>query len=134
MSIGAWAPSADAAAKTIDIEDALLQRFIVLSEQDQLESLDTQISPEDSQTWAGLMHLPADAWLAAGDSLDDDQLLHLIRFFTVVERLPGWEAGADSPVIPLAKLLRKRGTRLDRDFLAWIRSVSDNRFLPYGPL
>jgi len=37
-------------------------------------------------------------------------------------------------VIPLAKVLRTRGARLDKAFLQWLRQVSDNRFLPYGPL
>ena len=58
----------------------------------------------------------------------------LIRFFAVAENLPGWEAGAESPVIPLAKVLRKRGVRLDKELLQWIREVNENRFLPYGPL
>jgi hypothetical protein len=52
----------------------------------------------------------------------------------VAENLPGWEAGAESPVIPLAKILRQRGTRLEKTLLAWLREVSDNRYLPYGPL
>ena len=74
------------------------------------------------------------AWLAATQSMTEDDLLHLIRFFAVAENLPGWEAGAKSPVIPLAKSLRKRGARLDKPLLQWLREVNDNRFLPYGPL
>jgi hypothetical protein len=52
----------------------------------------------------------------------------------VAENLPGWEAGADSPVIPLAKILRQRGARLDKPLLQWLREVNKNRYLPYGPL
>ena len=74
------------------------------------------------------------AWLEAAETRPDEDLLDLIRFFAVAENLPGWEAGEKSPVIPLAKALRKRGTRLDKDLLRWLREVSDNRYLPYGPL
>jgi len=68
------------------------------------------------------------------DDLTDAQLLDLIRLFTLAEQqLPGWEAGAASPVVPLAALLRKRGG-YPADLNAWIKSHSRNRFLPYGNL
>ena len=81
-----------------------------------------------------LMKIDHNTWRAAAEPLPDDDLLHLIRFFAVAENLPGWEAGADSPVIPLAKILRQRGARLDKPLLQWLREVNDNRYLPYGPL
>ena len=80
------------------------------------------------------MRLDSADWQAAAVDLSDAQLLCLIRFLCVAENLAGWEAGEHSPVITLARALRVRGTRLDKDLLRWIRSVSDNRFLPYGPL
>ena len=80
------------------------------------------------------MHIDHDAWLNAAEALSDDELRHLIRFFAVAENLPGWEAGERSPVIPLARTLRRRGERLERELLQWLREVNDNRFLPYGPL
>ncbi len=80
------------------------------------------------------MKVDHNAWQKAADTLSDDELLHLIRFFAVAENLPGWEAQEKSPVIPLAKNLRKRGVRLDKALLQWLREVNNNRFLPYGPL
>ena len=80
------------------------------------------------------MHLDASHWDQVAASHSDDDLLHLIRFFTLAENLPGWEAGETSPVIPLAKTLRQRGMKLDKELLRWIRSVNNNRYLPYGPL
>jgi hypothetical protein len=66
--------------------------------------------------------------------LGDGEIEALIRFFTLAEaRLPNWEAGAQSPVIPLAAVLRQRGAwppALSR----WIRAESRNRFLPWGSL
>lgn len=134
MSIGSWDPAADAAAQNIHVEPEILARFITLSETQKLDQLEECISGDESQKLSGLITLDASAWTETSQTLSDEQILHLIRFFAVAENLPGWEAGDKSPVIPLAKSLRKRGVRLEKELLKWIRSVSDNRFLPYGPL
>lgn len=134
MSLGSWDPDADAAAKTLTADHQTLQRLISYSRAGQLESLTDQLGSEDSQTLAGLMHLDKGEWQQAAESLSDEELLHLIRFFAVAENLAGWEAGDKSPVIPLAKVMRQRGRRLDKEFLQWLRSVNENRYLPYGPL
>lgn len=134
MSLGSWDPAAESAAYHQQIEPATLDRFIAYSRDDHLDQLDQLIQGDESQIMAGLMLIEHSAWLEAAESRPDEDLLHLIRFFAVAENLPGWEAGAKSPVIPLAKALRKRGARLDKDLLRWLREVSDNRFLPYGPL
>jgi len=134
MSIGTWDPTGTAAAESGDIEPAILERLAAYSRAQQLEQLDELISPQDSQRMAALMHIDHERWHAAAAQLEDKQIIHLIRFFAMAENLPGWEAGDKSPVIPLAKVLRKRGYKLDRDLLLWLRQVNDNRFLPYGPL
>lgn len=134
MSLGSWDPDADQAAQNLQIESSTLDRFIGLSEAQQLEKLEEHLTGTDSQKLSGLMQLDSAAWLSAAQPLSDQDVLHLVRFFTVAENLPGWESGANSPVIPLAKTLRKRGVKLDKDLLRWIRSVSDNRYLPYGAL
>lgn len=134
MSIGSWDPAAESAAYHQQIEPSTLDRLIRYSQDEQLEQLGQLIEGNDSQILAGLMLIEHSAWMEAAENRTDDDLRHLIRFFAVAENLPGWEAGAKSPVIPLAKALRKRGARLDKAFLQWLREVSDNRFLPYGPL
>ncbi len=116
------------------LQTALLRRLIDFDRKDQLAQLEQLLSDEDKQRLAGLMKIDHDTWRAAAEPLPDDDLLHLIRFFAVAENLPGWEAGANSPVIPLAKILRQRGARLDKPLLQWLREVNDNRYLPYGPL
>ncbi|MEM1112414.1 MAG: hypothetical protein AAGI11_10950 [Pseudomonadota bacterium] len=126
MSIGAWEP--DAALPALD--EALLVRLIAYSRTEQLDQLETLLAPGE----AGLMKLDHTQWQAAADGLGDDDIVHLIRVLTVAENLSGWEAGQDSPVIPLARSLRKRGQRLQKDLLLWIREHSENRYLPYGPL
>ena len=53
-------------------------------------------------------------WAAAGERLDDEQIVALIRLFTRAEMaFPAWKGGDRSPVIALAALL-KRPRRLSR--------------------
>ena len=83
---------------------------------------------------APVMSLDADRWEAVARKEDPGALVAWIRFFTLAEaRLPGFEAGAKSPVIPLARVLREQGA-YPADLTAWIRAHSDNRFLPHGSL
>jgi len=134
MSIGSWDPTADAAAHSVTIDPDTLQKLIAFSRDDQLDALDSLIDGAQSQALAGLMKIDHDQWLAAAEDMSNDDVLHLLRFFAVAENLPGWEAGAESPVIPLARTLRRRGQKLEKDLLRWLREVSENRYLPYGPL
>ncbi|NND67183.1 MAG: hypothetical protein HKN19_06315 [Halioglobus sp.] len=134
MSIGSWDPSLGSQAQETALDSALLARLAAYSRDEQLEQLEDVMSDADKQQWAGVMQIDHDQWRAAVEPLDSAAIGHLIRFLAVAENLPGWEAGAASPVIALAKVLRERGERLDRAQLLWLREVSDNRFLPYGPL
>ncbi|WP_101759989.1 hypothetical protein [Oceanicoccus sp. KOV_DT_Chl] len=73
-------------------------------------------------------------WFHVASTLSDEQLQHLMRFFTVAESLPGWEAGDNSPVIWLGKVLKQRGTGISRELVLWIKANSSNQFLPHGAL
>ncbi len=132
MSVGSWDPSADTGNTGTD--SATLHKLIDFSRNEQLSELATLLTGTESQTLSALMKIDHGQWLLAAQNLSDEDTLHLLRFFAVAENLPGWEAGADSPVIPLARTLRKRGKRLSKELLLWLREVNDNRFLPYGPL
>jgi len=134
MSLGSWDPGVRTGDDSLLSQPDLLQRLVNFDLDGHLERLDELLSEDDKQRLAGLMTIDHELWRATAEPLPDAHLIHLIRFFAVAENLPGWQAGANSPVIPLARVLRKRGARLDRDLLQWLREVSDNRFLPYGPL
>lgn len=134
MSIGSWDPTAGSADTAIELSPELLDRLAGFSREDMLNDLAQQLSATEQQTLAALMQVDHGEWRSVADSMSDEDITHLLRFFAVAENLPGWEAGEKSPVIPLAKLLRKRGQRLDRETLLWLREVNNNRFLPYGPL
>jgi hypothetical protein len=134
MSLGSWDPKIESADNAVLLQAALLHRLIAFDRKDQLTQLEQLLSAEDKQRLAPLMKIDHNTWRTTAEPLPEDDLLHLIRFFAVAENLPGWEAGADSPVIPLAKILRQRGARLDKPLLRWLREVNENRYLPYGPL
>jgi hypothetical protein len=134
MSLGSWDPEASAEAESIAIDRPTLERLAQFSRAEQLDELEDQLDSDERQRLSGLMSIDRNQWLLAAQELSDEEVLHLIRFFAVAENLPGWEAGERSPVIPLAKTLRKRGQRLEKELLLWLRKVNENRFLPYGPL
>ncbi|MEZ7943304.1 MAG: hypothetical protein QMC02_12350 [Halioglobus sp.] len=134
MSLGSWDPKVEARSTELLLESDLLRRLIAYSHEEQLAQLEQLLNANDKQRLAGLMKIDPLIWQTAAEPLLENDLLHLIRFFAVAENLPGWEAGATSPVIPLAKILRQRGVRLDKSLLQWLREVNDNRYLPYGPL
>lgn len=134
MSVGAWEPDNDDREELPrrEIDSALLDKLIAAMETDpeSVSALDQELTQAN---W--LAGLPAQQWLAEAERLDSNQVWALIQFFTKAEmQLPDWQGGAESPVIPLAKSLRRRKSPLSREQLLWIRQHSDNRYLPYGPL
>ena len=134
MSLGTWDPTAGPVDSDTLLTDALIARLVGYGRDDTLHDLESAFTDLEKQTLAGIMRLDPQLWQDAAAAMEDEDILQLIRCLAVAENLPGWEAGAKSPVIPLAKILRSRGRRLDKDMLRWLRQVSDNRFLPYGPL
>ena len=132
MTTGTWDPSSNTSKLDVSIDPALLQRFLVMAENDQLSDLATQIDEHDKTQFA-IMQADMTQWKAALNDYNEAQLVALIRFFTLVEMaLPEWAAGAKSPVISINKILKSRGHKLDKEMLLWIKQNSDNRFIPNG--
>lgn len=129
MSTGSWIPEGEKASLNLPGE-ALLAHWASLDE-DAIGQLD-----EGSQnTLKSSINAGVDNWQPHLEGCDSDTLLGLLKFFTLLEMAhPHLRADKHNPAIACAKLLRKRGGSLDKALLQWIRSVSDNRFLPYGPL
>lgn len=125
-----WDPSA---AGKMTLDDAALARFLAAAEADAAKDERFGLSEAGVQELAGLASDSAPWKLRAG-SMDSAQLVSLIRLFTLAEdRLPGWQAGAKSPVIALARALRERGEFPD-ELSSWIKGNTSNKFLPYGSL
>lgn len=73
-------------------------------------------------------------WTLVAEPMEDKAVVDLIRLFTLAEsKLTGWEAGAKSPVVALAALLRQRDA-YPKELTTWIKANTSNRFLPYGSL
>ena len=133
-NVGAWDPTDHKSAEyQIDLET--LRRFAELGSEQQLATLKESLSAEQIDANRHLMRLHKDPWLKAAPALSDQQLINLVRFFTVAEmQLSGWEAENLSPVIWLCRTLKSRGLFPDKALTAWIKANSSNKFIPYGNL
>lgn len=123
-TVGAWEPPAalgEDHARTLDEAARALGDTLVLD-----ETAATRVRE--------VMHAEGAAHAKLFADRDSATLRAWLRVLTLAEmQLPGCEAGARSPVIALAGILRARGD-YPSSLTPWIRSVSTNRFLPYGSL
>ena len=79
------------------------------------------------------MRLRPEPWNEVATTLDDAQLISLIKTLTVLEaRLPDFRCGSVSPVIHLMHRLALRSPDLVPEIVDWILSHSDNPYLPFG--
>lgn len=135
MSIGSWDPSVANSETSFEFDRDLLKRAIRLAEADDFDAIESLIPQEQRQHQSRMMTLAKEAWFDEAKHYDDNELAQLIRFFTLAEmRLPGWEAGAQSPVVWLVKVLRQRGNPPSRELQLWIKANTSNKFLPNGAL
>lgn len=133
MSVDSWTPAPE--SSDFSIEREALERCIALAEEGQWEQLASLVDQTWQEQQRPLMKLGKEAWFNAAENLSNDQVEQLVRFFTVAEmKLSGWEAGAESPVIWLVKVLRRRKAPPSKELLLWIKANSDNRFIPNGAL
>ncbi len=128
--VASWDPSS---ADKTTLSDAALASFLTAARAVGADDDSFGFSEADAQQLASLASDSAPWKLRAG-SLDSAEMISLIRLFTLAEdRLPGWQAGAKSPVIALARVLRQRGEFPD-ELTSWIKDNTSNKFLPYGSL
>jgi ribosomal protein L13E len=124
--VGVWQPRDPA------IDARILVRLVDAA--DYLDHATLGLSADEVRELAVLMKHPRELWLPLFANESDARLVQLARFFTVAEmRLPGWEAGAHSPVIAIVAELRRRNV-YPKELTAWIKAHTTNRFLPHGSL
>ena len=127
MTLGVWKPASEQSLSITSLT-GLLEQLPV----DALQSLEglTADAFEAQRNW---IKLPAQNW-AAAEALPLEHIRQLIRFFTLAEyHWAGWEAGKLSPVIPLVAQLKQRDA-FDPAFRRWIKTNTDNRYLPNGAI
>ncbi len=126
--VDTWDPNAQATELT---EAVLLELQAAAA---RLEADDFGLSADAITRLAGVARTDRVDWQAASENLDAATLEALIRLYTLAEGcFPAWEAGAQSPVIAIAKVLRARGA-YPQSLTAWVKANTDNKFLPYGSL
>ena len=126
VDVGVWQPGA------VPLNAATLVRLSEAA--DSLEKPDLGLTADERAGWGPLMKMPADVWSPLIAAEPDEHLVRIAKSLTVAEmRLPGWEAGARSPVIAIVRELRRRGS-YPKELTAWIKAHTTNRFLPYGSL
>ncbi|MEX0584292.1 MAG: hypothetical protein WEB07_00910 [Natronospirillum sp.] len=128
-STGTWEPNTDALKPDPDRVSQWAQRQ--WDDHSALTKLD-DLDKASLQRW---ISLPLERWEPVLDGRTPDELVHLMRLFTLAEQhLPGCEAGDQSPVITAFRLYRKATGKPDPTLTRWIKANTDNRFLPYGPV
>lgn len=131
MAVGSWTPSGD---NSVKLDESVLKRWLIVAEQG-LEDLNSQMKAEDISNYSHWMTLDKGPWVAVATTFSNEELLLLMKFFTVAEeQLSGWQAGAKSPVVWLGKVLKTRNAFPDTEFIGWIKAHTNNRFLPYGDI
>lgn len=130
MSVEEWKP-----VETITIDMAKLRQYVEIAAKSDAADVGAALPPGSLMTDRLLMKATAADWAQAAE-LSSEDIDQLIRFFTLAEmQVPNWEAGKTSPVIYLFKLLRKKPDMQAEALKAlrsWIKSNSDNRYLPNG--
>ncbi len=130
MTIGVWQPAKADAEKGLSLDD--LKAYAVLTD-GALENLAASLSAAQIGGDGRLMRLDEAPWQVA-TALNDEELVNLVRFFTLAERqLPGWDGGKQSPVIYLVRILKQREA-FTPVLRQWVKANTDNRYLPNGAL
>ena len=131
MTVGVFDPQAGSASAS-GLAETDVKRLIEAAAQ--LDVADFGLSELEIARLGPLVRSAAYDWAQLAIGSEAAVVEALIRLFTLAEqRFPAWEAGAESPVIPLARTLKQRNA-YPTGLTAWIRAHSTNRFLPYGSL
>lgn len=114
------------------IDEGLVARAVACALAQSQVAAELSLTAEDVEALAPLaVH---GGWLDAGQQLPSENLVALIRLFTLGEgQFSGWRAGAKSAVVKLVRVLKQRG-EMTPELTSWIKANSDNRFLPHGDL
>ena len=116
--VGAWEPAAPLGADHAQALDAATE----------------DLAAADADCLRQIVSASAEDWAQLFGARDSQRLIGWLQALVLAEEsIPGCDAGAKSPAIYIARRLRERGD-YPADLTAWIRSVSHNRFLPYGSL
>lgn len=100
----------------------------------QLDAAGFGLTGAERARLAPWMTAPHRAWDEVAERAAAADVIAWIRLLTLAEaQLAGFEAGAKSPVVALARVLRRR-REYPAELTRWIKANTANRFLPHGSL
>ncbi len=139
MTTGVWDPNASSSSQehtnNYQLDADFLKRIINTVNIDEPQSINNLLSEDELKEHRDIMLLPKETWFSTLENFNNEELIALIRFFTLAEvQFTNWQAEERSPVIWIAKLLRKRKHAIHKDLLIWIKNNNKNKFLPFGAL
>jgi hypothetical protein len=124
--VGSWEPDEPALS---DVHRKILDVAIKALDRPQLG-----LSAEQQDSIRQAVRASTESWRDFAQEQSSAEITNWIRALTRAEMmLSGFELGARSPVIALVRLLKQRGEYPD-DLTEWVKTNTDNRFLPYGSL
>ena len=113
-------------------DNALLERLASKAEPLMRQEA-LSISDEDREQIEPWLAQPAEKWLELIQQLPQAQWLNLAIFFTAAEEHLGhWQCGANNPAITIFKELKKQGALPEKSVIKQIKSLTSNRYIPYG--
>ena len=125
--VGTWNPE-----QSVTLDEPVMARLCGADAE--LDAPALGFAPDEVSRYAPIMRLAAAVWAEKALTLPVERIESLIRVLTVAEmKLPGWEANARSPVVPLVAELKRRGA-YEKALTTWIKAHTTNRFLPHGNL
>jgi len=124
--VQSWDPTSHTLSQT---HRDLLNSVVVDTADNQLV-----LTSEQLDTLRVIFLINAREWTEFATDIEDAELIHWIKLLSLVpEQHSGFDRGANSPVIPLVRVLRQRGG-YPTYLTPWIKRHSKNRFLPHGSL
>lgn len=132
--IGSWQPNS---TKKKSINPNELSELLALLSpySNEFSSIDLQSNIPQAllNEAAGWISQSSDSWQNAVSSLNHEQIWLLTKFYALAEeQLDAFSAQENNPAIVLFKILKKRGATLTKADTQALKSLSSNRYIPFG--
>ena len=132
MSVNSFDPQQfDPSQASAELDNALVEQAISAA---RAQDEGAQLCLTTDEVAALVPAITHAGWSAVAQDLSTQDLVALIRLFTLGEgQFSSWQAGAKSAVIKLVRVMKAR-KEMTPELSAWIKTNTENRFLPHGDL
>lgn len=130
--IDEWVPANEISAS---ITPALLQQCLSVTDMmaDSSSKAEQELGEDACRQIRTWLQLGEEHWQPALTMFNADELFRLATFFTLAEMaFSGWQCGARNPAIWIFRYLKKNGQLPEKDAIRHLKSLTDNRYIPYG--